>query len=209
MAANPTYSTEQLCKRLGIDRGTLRRWVRRGVMPAPESRKPTGHRGTANYYSVEALAKGKMVKSLLAKGHSLDAILALQEGVRDSPPVKAPRGGRAEVDLSVLRGLAKIGCTIEEAAIALGVAETTLRDRLSEEEYKRAWDEGVVGRNVKLRRMQVEQAENGNTTMLIWLGKVLLGQKEDRGSQPVELRGFDELVAMARKKDKESGGKKR
>ena len=111
--------------------------------------------------------------------------------------------------MSVLRGLAKIGCTIEEAAIALNVSETTLRDRLSEDEYKRAWDEGVVGRNVKLRRMQVEQAENGNTTMLIWLGKVLLGQKEDRGSQPVELRGFDELVAMARKKDKDAGGKKR
>ena len=31
---------------------------------------------------------------------------------------------------------------------------------------------------MSLRRMQFEKAQTGNTTMLIWLGKQMLGQKD-------------------------------
>jgi hypothetical protein len=31
---------------------------------------------------------------------------------------------------------------------------------------------------MSLRRMQWEKAQTGNTTMLIWLGKQMLGQKD-------------------------------
>ena len=39
---------------------------------------------------------------------------------------------------------------------------------------KKGRDQGKTS----LRRMQWEKAQSGNTTMLIWLGKQMLGQKD-------------------------------
>ena len=61
------------------------------------------------------------------------------------------------------------------------MSDTTLNRRLKERNYenfedfyKKHNDEG----RMSLRRMQWSAAENGNSTMLVWLGKQYLNQKD-------------------------------
>ena len=100
------------------------------------------------------------------------------------------KGGRprVEIDMDLLAGLARIHCTREECATVLGVSESTIARRLQEETgegfdrfYKK---HGAEGR-VSLRRAQFDLAigdpDNGippHPTMLIWLGKQWLGQRD-------------------------------
>ncbi len=47
-------------------------------------------------------------------------------------------------------------------------------------EFAEAMDRGRGLGRASLRRMQWEKAEIGDTSMLIWLGKVLCGQRDGR-----------------------------
>jgi hypothetical protein len=69
--------------------------------------------------------------------------------------------------------LASKGHILEEIAASFGVSVDTL-----ERNYAEPIKRGRVLRNGSLRAMQFETAMRGNTRMLIWLGKVLLGQSE-------------------------------
>lgn len=71
--------------------------------------------------------------------------------------------------------MASIGCTMIEMAAVLDCS-VDLLERHFADTIKR-------GRNIckeSLRRKQLEVAHTGNPTMLIWLGKHLLGQHDDR-----------------------------
>lgn len=70
--------------------------------------------------------------------------------------------------------LASIGCKDTEIADWFGIDGNTLRYNFSVELTK-----GRLTLNQSLRRAQLQVALNGNPTMLIFLGKVLLGQRED------------------------------
>jgi len=95
-------------------------------------------------------------------------------------------GGRPRIELDskqyeILVGMMRIQCTQEEICEVLGMSPDTLDRRLKErgdggfaELYKRHQGEG----RASLRRMQWKAAEGGNPTMLIWLGKQVLGQRE-------------------------------
>lgn len=87
-------------------------------------------------------------------------------------PAKHPGGRpRKKADADQIRKLAAIGCTVEEIETVLAVSKRTLERR-----YAAAI---AAGRNIgrrSLRRLQWAQAKEGNTAMLIWLGKQLLGQ---------------------------------
>ena len=70
---------------------------------------------------------------------------------------------------------------MEECCSVLEMSDTTLNRRLKEmnynnfeDLYKRHNDEG----RMSLRRMQWQAAEKGNSTMLVWLGKQYLNQKD-------------------------------
>lgn len=94
---------------------------------------------------------------------------------------------RVEIDAEGVRRLAQIGCTIREIAHFYGCGHATLERRLQfEPEFREAFDNGQANLKVGLRKKQVEQALSGNTTMLIWLGKQMLGQ-----SDKAELSGKD------------------
>ena len=80
---------------------------------------------------------------------------------------------KAPINLTILENLAKIHCTTVEIAAVLGVNEGTIRKRFSDKIAK--WREG--GKST-LRRMQWQAAQKGNTAMLIWLGKQILGQTD-------------------------------
>jgi hypothetical protein len=62
---------------------------------------------------------------------------------------------------------------MEEMASFFGCSVDTL-ERNFADTIKKGKDKG----RMSLRRLQFEKAQSGNTTMLIWLGKQLLGQKD-------------------------------
>lgn len=77
--------------------------------------------------------------------------------------------------MEAVKGLSELQCTQEEIASYLGCSVDTLQR--SDEFcgiYKRGMDKG----RMSLRRKQWQAAEDGNTTMLVWLGKQYLKQKD-------------------------------
>ena len=90
-------------------------------------------------------------------------------------------GGRppTPIDIGLLRRSAGIGCTMEELSAVLGVPRRTLYDRMKQDpDIKDAIEEGRAQCCLTLRRLQWQAAEGGNVTMLIWLGKQYLGQRD-------------------------------
>lgn len=82
-------------------------------------------------------------------------------------------------DYALLQTIAGLFPTDEEIAAALGCSRRTVSTlKKEDEEYQRVIFEAQQGRKTTLRRLQFQQAMNGNTTMLIFLGKQLLGQAD-------------------------------
>lgn len=78
-----------------------------------------------------------------------------------------------DIDEKVVESLASINCTMIEIASAVGCSVDTLERRFADIIRKGR----EVGKS-SLRRLQWKQAEGGNVSMLIWLGKQWLGQRE-------------------------------
>ena len=78
-----------------------------------------------------------------------------------------------DVDEPTLMKLASLGLTTSEIAAVLGVHVRTLENNFAAE-----MAEGKEMCKASVRRKQFELAMAGNPTMLIWLGKQILGQKE-------------------------------
>lgn len=117
--------------------------------------------------------------------------------------------GKKVLDPKTLRdieGLASIHATEEEAAAVLDIALSTFKNWLKRKDVSRAWDGGKAKGRATLRRLQVQEAMKGNITMLIWLGKQLLGQRDitrnevtGAGGQSLGLDlGADTLATLAR-----------
>lgn len=69
--------------------------------------------------------------------------------------------------------LASMGCPDKEIADWFGITESTLRYNFSGYLTK-----GRCSLNQSLRKAQIRLALSGNATMLVWLGKNLLGQSD-------------------------------
>ncbi len=69
--------------------------------------------------------------------------------------------------------LSGFGLTNKEIADALGYDENTLKRN-----FEIFLIKGRINLKERLKRKQIETAMKGNVTMLIWLGKQYLGQKE-------------------------------
>jgi hypothetical protein len=68
---------------------------------------------------------------------------------------------------------------MDEIAALLSVGRTTLYERMeSDEALKAAMEKGRGSGRATLRRLQWQKASAGSDTMLIWLGKQMLGQKD-------------------------------
>jgi len=80
---------------------------------------------------------------------------------------------KIEINEDQLEKLSSILCTMEEMASFFSCSVDTL-ERNFADTIKKGKDKG----RMSLRRLQFEKAQSGNTTMLIWLGKQLLGQKD-------------------------------
>lgn len=77
------------------------------------------------------------------------------------------------IDEEQVRKLAAINCSLEEMASVLNCEKTTLHRRFASVIKK-----GRDGGKMSLKRKQYEVAMSGNVTMLIWLGKIFLEQRE-------------------------------
>ena len=83
-----------------------------------------------------------------------------------------------------LVNMIRIQCTRDEICDILGMSDTTLNRRIKEQGipgvnnfealYKKHQGEGKAS----LRRAQWKAAQDGNPTMLVWLGKQMLGQRD-------------------------------
>lgn len=91
---------------------------------------------------------------------------------------------RKSVEKQILE-LSGLGLNNTEIANFLSIDDTTLKRN-----YEKFLTKGRDILKKKLRKKQIEVAMKGNATMLIWLGKVLLGQKED----PLDLANFTIVV---------------
>lgn len=80
---------------------------------------------------------------------------------------------RKELDTEMIEKLSSIFCTNEEIASVVGCHRETLANNYSTH-IKKGRDRGKSS----LRRMQFQKAQDGNPTMLIWLGKQYLGQSD-------------------------------
>lgn len=92
------------------------------------------------------------------------------------------RPKRDSIKQEQFESLCAIQCTEEEILSVLDVSKDTLL-RWCKETYKTDFatiyaEKKKLGK-ASLRRMQWKTAEKGNVTMQIWLGKNLLGQKEN------------------------------
>ena len=97
---------------------------------------------------------------------------------------------RKEVDWETVNKLCGIHCTGEEIASFLDMSYDTLQRRCLEEHecgfadyYKKASASGKMS----LRRKQYEVAMAGNVSMLIWLGKNTLNQRDQVDTEVKEL----------------------
>jgi hypothetical protein len=87
---------------------------------------------------------------------------------------------KIEIDMDKAGKLASIMCTQSEIASVLGVSVDLLEHN---PEFIRIHKKGMENGRASLRRMQYTAANNGNPTMMIWLGKQYLGQKDKTESE--------------------------
>lgn len=91
---------------------------------------------------------------------------------------------RKTIDESRVIELASKGHSNNHIAAILGVSHDTLERNFAESLKK-----GRVLRDGRLQAKQFELAMSGNVTMLIWLGKVWLKQREqERAGEPQPVR---------------------
>lgn len=94
----------------------------------------------------------------------------------------AKRGPKPiQIDWEQVDKLAGIMCTAEEIAEVLKVGYNTLERRCKTDHKMNIGDYLTIKRNAgkaSLRRAQFKRAIDGNTAMLIWLGKQYLGQTD-------------------------------
>ena len=88
---------------------------------------------------------------------------------------------KIDIDFDMVKKLCAIQCTGQEIADVLDVSYDTLERRVKEV-YRISFADYIkkhsANGKMSLRRKQHEVAMNGNTTMLVWLGKQYLGQTD-------------------------------
>ena len=96
------------------------------------------------------------------------------------------RPKKYDIPTDKLEQLASFGCTNTEIASFFGCSPD-----LIEKSYSEFLTKGRDKGKIRLRQLQFKAAEAGNTAMLIWLGKQVLGQTD---KQEIEMiKPIDEI----------------
>ena len=91
----------------------------------------------------------------------------------------ARRGTTARIDLAELEKLCGLQATDEEIAHWFGVTTRTIERRRKQKRFADVMERGRARGRVSVRRMQMKLLEAGNATMGVWLGKNILGQRDE------------------------------
>jgi len=94
---------------------------------------------------------------------------------------KKKKAGRPKIKINYeqVERLASIQCTYDEIAAVLDVSVRTVNTwAVHDEKFCSVYKKGKESGKASLRRMQFKAASDGNTGMMIWLGKQYLGQSE-------------------------------
>ena len=84
---------------------------------------------------------------------------------------------KLELDRELIGRLASIHCSVDEIALILNCGRDTIYRH-----YMDVVEEGRAKGKMGLRRRQWEVANEGNPTMLVWLGKNWLNQTDQQKS---------------------------
>ncbi len=86
----------------------------------------------------------------------------------------------AKLDQTILETIEKMSimqCTQVEISEFIGISVPTL---LKNKNFVKTYKKGIEGGKASLRRLQWKGAMDGNSTMLIWLGKQYLDQSDKK-----------------------------
>jgi hypothetical protein len=101
-----------------------------------------------------------------------------------------------EIDMEELNKLCSIHCTLSEIAGWFDCSEDTIERRIREK-YDRTFaehrDKKAGKGKISLRRRQYQAAMEGNTTMLVWLGKNWLDQTD---KQDIDINQNNPITLM-------------
>lgn len=105
------------------------------------------------------------------------------------------KGGRnpIPIDWEQVDKMCVIHCTGEEQAAILGISYDTLNRRCHSEHglsFAEYFKQKSSGGKMSLRRKQYTTAMDGNTTMLVWLGKNWLGQSDAKDEGDTDLEKY-------------------
>lgn len=144
---------------------------------------------------MESEETDKGVWVTVAEGGSRKVVLAVRYD-------KPKGGGRKKVitadGAKVIETLASQGCILDDIASEMGIAKKTLYTEVNKAKVHDAYERGVAKRDNLLRRAQFQKAVKGNATMLIWLGKVWLGQREADAEASSDLANFAKAIQGVR-----------
>jgi len=97
-----------------------------------------------------------------------------KEPEKEKDPTEKRGRPKVEIDTDLLFKLAECHCSLKEMCYIMGVSKFTLTQR-----FQDSIDRGQAAGKMRLRKAQYRKALEGNPVMLIWLGKNVLGQKDD------------------------------
>lgn len=106
---------------------------------------------------------------------------------------------RKNIDKEQFEKLCFLHCTLEEIAGYFDCSQDTIRNfckREYKEPFFEVYKKKSAGGNISLRRWQYQLAEKGNATMLIWLGRQVLGQTENP-TEHIEAEDSDAYLSEA------------
>ena len=122
---------------------------------------------------------------------------------------KQQTGGRPllvlnQAGIDLVQALGRLQCTNEEIASCLGTTDTTLLNAQNKEVFLGALEKGKAEGRLSLRRIQMKLAET-SATMAIFLGKQILGQRENVEPQRLVIENDNvKAVLTELKKDAEA-----
>ena len=107
---------------------------------------------------------------------------------------------KKKIDYELAEKLASIMCTQEEIATMFDCDVRTLQ---RDEEFCRVFKKGKDKGKISLRRMQFKKAEKGSDSMLIWLGKQVLNQRDVIETNNESLEKVNQLLEKIEKEAKD------
>jgi len=109
-----------------------------------------------------------------------DYIKSINSDKKDGRP-------KIEIDYDQVKRLCQIFCTQEEICNFFGISVDTIERRFQErygKTFQEKYKQFSVDGKISLRRKQFKRCEEGSDTMLVWMGKNHLGQK-DKNEQEI------------------------